>query len=323
MRSLSVILPIYKVEKYIHPCLESIFRQGLSDHEFEVILVNDGTPDKSMEMIEDIISQHDNIVIVNQTNKGVSYARNEGLKKAQGVYVYFVDPDDLVVDKSLSVLLPKALLSNADVLLADFVRFYDGENADRLIHVDKETCEDELKTAFDAYIEDLKPDECYIWRMLLKRDFLINKQIVFKPFRYEDTLYCQECLLKANSCMRIRTVLYAYRLRSGSFTSSMDLRGILDMNSSLAAISHLRDIEGLPKNVYKRLLNNLFGFFYFDLWCISRNKNLYADRHLIISDLKAKIGYSDFMFKSDFKQRLVSFMFWYMPYVYLKIRTLI
>ena len=89
MKSLSVILPIYKVEKYIRPCLESIFRQGLSDHEFEVILVNDGTPDNSIGIVGDIISQHDNIVIVNQSNKGVSHARNTGLIKSQGEYVFF------------------------------------------------------------------------------------------------------------------------------------------------------------------------------------------------------------------------------------------
>lgn len=321
MKSLSVILPIYKVEKYIRPCLESIFRQGLSDHEFEVILVNDGTPDNSIGIVGDIITQHDNIMIVNQSNNGVSHARNTGLLKAQGEYVFFVDPDDLVVEKSLSVLLPKALLSNADVVLADFVRFSDDEDSAPLIYVEKKPCKDELKTAVDAYIEDLSPAECYIWRMLLKREFLINKQIDFKPFRFEDTLFCQECLLKAKSCLRVYTVLYAYRLRRGSFTSSMDLRGILDLNSSLTAISHLRDIEGLPQNAYNRLMNNIFAFFYFDLWCIAHNKNLYAERDIIISDLKAKIGYSDFVFKSDFKQRLVTFMFWNMPNVYLKIRT--
>lgn len=323
MISLSVILPIYKVEKYIRPCLESIFRQGLSDNEFEVILVNDGTPDNSIGIIDDIINQHNNIVVVNQSNKGVSHARNTGLAKAQGTYVYFVDPDDLVVDNCLSVLLPKAILSNADVLLADFVKFSDDEDPAPLIHVENRQCKDELKNAADAYIEDLSPAECYIWRMFLKRDFLINKQIDFKPFRYEDTLFCQECLLKAKTCLRVYTVLYAYRLRRGSFTSSMDLSGILDLNSSLTAISHLRDIEGLPKNAYNRLMNNIFAFFYFDLWCIAHNKNLYAERNIIISDLKAKIGSSDFVFKSDFKQRLVTFMFWNMPNFYLKIRTIL
>ena len=63
---LSIIVPIYNVEKYIHPCLESIYRQGLDENKFEVILVNDGTKDRSMEVIQDIIEQHKNITVINR-----------------------------------------------------------------------------------------------------------------------------------------------------------------------------------------------------------------------------------------------------------------
>ena len=111
MKSLSIILPVFKVENYIRECLESVFRQGLPDTVFEVILVNDGTPDNSIGVISDIANQHDNIIILNQENKGVSCARNTGLAKAQGEYVYFVDPDDLLIDNSLSALLPKIISS--------------------------------------------------------------------------------------------------------------------------------------------------------------------------------------------------------------------
>ena len=66
MIHLSIIVPVYNVEKYIRPCIESIFKQGLDDSEFEVIIVNDGTKDRSMEMIADIISQHQNITVIHQ-----------------------------------------------------------------------------------------------------------------------------------------------------------------------------------------------------------------------------------------------------------------
>ena len=130
MKSLSIILPVFKVENYIRECLESVFRQGLPDTVFEVILVNDGTPDNSIGVISDIANQHDNIIILNQENKGVSCARNTGLAKAQGEYVYFVDPDDLLIDNSLSALLPKIISSKVDVLMAKFVKFADGESID-------------------------------------------------------------------------------------------------------------------------------------------------------------------------------------------------
>lgn len=81
MKKLSIIIPIYNVEKYIRPCLESIFQQDMEESDFEVILVNDGTKDNSMERISDIIKAHQNIININQKNKGLSIARNNGIKK--------------------------------------------------------------------------------------------------------------------------------------------------------------------------------------------------------------------------------------------------
>ena len=105
MKLLSVIIPVYNAEKYIKTCLKSVFAQGLKDDDFEVILVNDGTPDDSFGVIEEMIQMHDNIIVINQVNQGVSIARNAGFAKATGEYVYFVDPDDILIDNSLSVLI--------------------------------------------------------------------------------------------------------------------------------------------------------------------------------------------------------------------------
>ena len=127
MTKLSIIVPVYNVEKYIRPCIESIFRQGLDDADFEVIIVNDGTKDRSMEIISSIISQHKNITVINQENQGLSVARNNGIKKAIGNYILFVDSDDLIVDHCLPFFLEKAIPSNADLIVADFKRMEDYE----------------------------------------------------------------------------------------------------------------------------------------------------------------------------------------------------
>ena len=70
MTQLSIIIPVYQVENYIRACLESIYRQGMKEDSFEVIVVNDGTKDRSMEVIQDIIKKHSNIIVINQENKG-------------------------------------------------------------------------------------------------------------------------------------------------------------------------------------------------------------------------------------------------------------
>lgn len=323
MKLLSIILPVYKVEDYIRACLVSIFKQGLSDTVFEVILVNDGTPDNSIGVISDIIEQHNNIMVINQDNKGVSCARNVGLKSAQGEYIYFMDPDDLLFDNSLSVLLPKAVTLSVDVLMADYIKFNDGEDISSLVYPGPQLCKEERKSGIESYLEDLSPYECYIWRMLLRREFLINNKIDFKPFWYEDTLFCQECLLKAGTCLKVDYRLYVYRLHKGSFTSSMNLNKMLDLNSSLAALLRLKEIEGLPTVAQDRLMDNIFLSFSYGLWCVAHNKDLYAKRKTIISDLKTKVRPSDFMFSSSFKQCFVSFMFRYMPNIYMKLRSIL
>ena len=114
---LSIILPVYNVEKYIRSCIESIFRQGLDEDAFEIIIVNDGTPDKSMEAIADIIAQHDNITVIEQKNQGLSVVRNTGIARARGEYILMPDSDDMLIDNSLPKLLEKAIESQADIIV--------------------------------------------------------------------------------------------------------------------------------------------------------------------------------------------------------------
>ena len=121
MVKLSIIIPVYNVESYIHPCFESLFKQGLDDIDFEVIIVNDGTPDHSMEKIVDIIIQHQNIIVINQENQGLSVARNNGIAIARGEYILMLDSDDLLIENSLKPLLDKALETKVDLVVADYI----------------------------------------------------------------------------------------------------------------------------------------------------------------------------------------------------------
>ena len=127
MVQLSIIVPVYNVEKYIHSCFESIYQQGLNENVFEVIIVNDGTTDRSMEMIADFISQHQNITVINQYNQGLSVARNNGIAQADGEYILMPDPDDLLIKDSLKPLLEIAIESQADLIVADFIKLNNKE----------------------------------------------------------------------------------------------------------------------------------------------------------------------------------------------------
>ena len=129
----SIIIPIYNVEQYFRACLESVFRQGLADDDYELILVNDGTQDRSMEVIADLLAAHTNVTVINQENQGLSVARNNGFERATGEYILFLDSDDLLVDGSLVLLLEKAVSSQVDAIMADFIRMSNTE-IDQLNH---------------------------------------------------------------------------------------------------------------------------------------------------------------------------------------------
>ena len=95
---LSVIIPVYNAGRYIGACLQSLYRQGLEEEDFEVIVVDDGSRDDSLIQVGRLAAFHSNIQIMAQKNQGVSAARNNGMKKAKGTYIYFMDADDYLMD---------------------------------------------------------------------------------------------------------------------------------------------------------------------------------------------------------------------------------
>ena len=112
---LSIIIPVYNVEKYVRKTLESIFESALPKSELEVIVVNDGTKDNSMSIVNEFAAKFDNLRVINQENQGLSGARNTGLKAAHGKYVWFVDSDDWVESGILEHLVKRLRVSDDDV----------------------------------------------------------------------------------------------------------------------------------------------------------------------------------------------------------------
>ena len=115
---ISVIIPVYNAEKYLLLCMESILGQSYSD--LEVILVNDGSTDKSLEICKQYENNYENVVLINQHNHGVSNARNRGLEVAKGEYISFVDADDWLEERFYEHLLTIMLKYNADISMCDY-----------------------------------------------------------------------------------------------------------------------------------------------------------------------------------------------------------
>lgn len=319
---LSIILPVFNVEKYIRLCLESIYNQGLEDGLFEVLVVNDGCTDNSLNEISKIISEHSNIFVINEKNQGQSVARNNGIARAKGEYVLMIDPDDLLITKSLPQLLNLACSSSADLIVADFVEMNDSEIAKYDNLPLTESFETKEKTGIQMLLEELNPYECYIWRTLYRRDFLINNGIKFIPeaFSYEDIPFTHECYLKAKKCIRAYRLLNIYRRGHESATNNI-LYTPTKAKRFCIAISNtwqLAKNDRISQNIQSKIMDNVFVLFSILVSTIIHGMKDSSDREMILEFIKQQIP--DMNFKNGFKQRLVSFLIYRFPRTYMAIR---
>ena len=230
MLFLSTIIPIYNVEPYIGRCIESILSQITeSVDSVEVIMVNDGTQDGSMDIVKLQISGSPFVTVINQENKGLSCARNAGLDLAKGKYVWFVDSDDW--------LLPEAVSRVIDV-----VRRCDGVDmiATRLLHHDEATGRESAEN-FPSMSARTGREYMFAGnlkgasqRYILRRQFLLDNNLRFLPGVYhEDGDFGIRMTYLAQSCYVLPDPVYVYRLRkTGSIMSSRKQK----MNTDLVAI---------------------------------------------------------------------------------------
>ena len=319
MKQLSIIVPVYNVEKYIKPCFESIFNQGLDESDFEVIIVNDGTKDRSMEVIQDIIGQHKNITTINQENQGLSVARNNGIAIAKGNYILMPDSDDLLIDNSLKPLLEKAIESQADLIVADFISMTD----DEIMHTNavllqKKEFEYKEKTGRELFLQDLNPYHCYVWRTLYRREFLLENKLTFVPGIYiQDVPFTHECYLKAKKCIRASWLLNIYRKGHESATFSFTPRKAKDFCTAVAKTWELTTIDGLSPQEQQKLREDIYTSFSTIIWIITHKIEKSAERIDIINYLKQQAP--DLWFSNGIKQILYSHMYRYVPHLFVRL----
>src|SRR5690606_37960744 len=120
---LSVIIPVYNVEKYVAQCLDSVLDQNFEPNDYEIIVVNDGSTDGSLAIVQDYANKHKHIKLIDKKNGGVGSARNCGMDHAQGKYIYFIDSDDYLIPNCLNVLVDTCERHKLDVLTFLFTIF--------------------------------------------------------------------------------------------------------------------------------------------------------------------------------------------------------
>lgn len=322
MTKLSIIVPVYNVEKYIRPCIESIFKQGLDEHEFEVIIINDGTMDNSMEMIADIINQHENISVINQENQGLSIARNKGIATAKGQYILMPDSDDILIENSLKPLLGLAIESQADVVVADY---YEMTNAEiETTKINLPTFADtkiEEKTGEQMFFEFLKIHNYTVWRSLYRKDFLSQYQIKFYPGIFcQDKPFTHEVYIKAKNCIRTSWPIYIYRRHPQGVSYTMSEKLAKDCCKVIAIMWNMAINMDLTPRMREKMFDHTFNAF-----AVLSSRLIHDYRNInksaeIIDYLNSIAPYLNF--KHGIKQRFYTIMFKRFPHTYIRLRYL-
>ena len=319
MRQLSIIISVYKVEKYIREYMESVFRQGLADDQFELIIINDGTPDRSMEVVADIISAHDNIKVVNQPNQGLSVALNAGLNIAKGEYILFNDPDDILVDNSVGPLLSQTMTTKPDIVLADYIKTTD-EEISSYRHINQYCSQPKEKTGRELLLDDLDPYRCYKCRALFLRKFLLENNIRFVPgIFYQDVPFIHECYLKAKRCIRMHWLFYLYRSnRPESATNSFNHKKAMDFCIVVKELWKLSMMKRITKEERQKIRHDAFASLSVMVDKTVRHIDNAKERREIICHLHQET--LNMFFSNGWKQRTTTFLLHHAPLLYLSLQ---
>ena len=224
---MSIIVPVYNVEKYLKDCLDSLINQNFD--EYEIICVDDCSTDGSIDILNEYMTHFDNIRIVkNNKNGGLSFARNEGMKYAKGKYILFVDSDDWLKENSLERLYSVGENLGLDILYFNKEIFYEADYRGKEDWIGQESIEyGKVMSGQDFFCICAEQDiynSINAYLQFFKRDFIISNQIEFyNGILHEDYLFFLRAAMCANKVAKIPDALYLYRKRNGAITEKVDV----------------------------------------------------------------------------------------------------
>lgn len=222
MSLISVIVPIYNVEPYLALAIDSLLHQN--GCQLEIILVDDGSTDRSGEIAQQYADNYDNIICVHQKNQGLSAARNAGVNQAHGEYILFLDSDDTFKENSIALLERKMEENRLDLLLFSGKKVFESGREEIfgpqiMVPVSKgRNIYQKLRDTDNYYT-------CVVF-MMLRRRFLIEKNIQFtEGVLHEDHVFAFQVIMAAEKAMCISDVVYHYRIRENSIMTGKQNNG--------------------------------------------------------------------------------------------------
>lgn len=218
MPLVSIVIPVYKVERFLSECVDSVLAQTYQN--LEIILVDDGSPDGCPALCDAYAAEDTRIRVIHQENGGLSRARNTGFAAAQGRYVYFLDSDDYLIPEAIETLVQRAEETQSDLVFFEAILVSEdgGEHSDQNAHRRKHSYDTSMRGA-EMLAALIKHDEFMtpVPYLFLRRDFMRDRALQFQPdLVYEDVLFSFLAFLDAERAVGLSVPLYRYRIRGGS-----------------------------------------------------------------------------------------------------------
>lgn len=238
MPEISVIVPVYKVEKYIQRCVDSILNQTFSD--FELILVDDGSPDNCGAICDDYAEKDHRIRVIHKENGGVSSARNAGLCVAKGEYILFCDADDSLTDDALSVMISAMENDDSQLIVSDSIHItidYAGSTVQTKKHFDRKYTKIQLGEPKSMVTFWKSNNMLSAWAKLYRADIIRKNNVKFNPslIVLEDYAFVIEYLLHCKSISMIPDAVYQYYVETNAQLS--ERRSRLDFFDDVVYVS--------------------------------------------------------------------------------------
>lgn len=269
----SFILPIFRIDSnLLHMCIQSIINQ--TEPNIEIILIDDGSPDDCGNICDQYMEKDKRIIVVHQENMGVSVARNKGIEIASGVYICFVDPDDLVMNDLAEKTTAAIEESDADLLIYKYIN-----NKERLplYNCNISLIDENEKLEFCRSIIDMKDtSEVFgaCWGKLFRRDFLVAHHLSFVPGikKAQDKIFMYDCYKSDAKCAQFDYFGYIYTMDNDTSICrkfNPDIRNILE--ATYEEFQKRADTEELQKSLYNACA--MFMFEYCILYYCHKDNN--------------------------------------------------
>lgn len=280
---LSLIIPVYNVENYIQKCINSCLNQNIPLSDYEIIIVNDGSKDNSLQIAEELANCHSNIKIISQQNQGLSASRNNGLKIAKGDYVWFIDSDDWIEPNILKSLLSYTYKNQLDVLCFNLQLVY--ENGIIEPYIINYKNEKQIFTD-NSFVTHVKMPPASVLA-LYKRSFLKDNNLFFmEGILHEDNEFTPKVYTLAKRISFLNIVAYNYLQRSGSIMKSDQ--------SKRRAVDFLKIADSLYSFNNSKLVYNKNAFNYIQeqiAFIFSQSLAFYQNDYFSLDEYKKKPYY--------------------------------